>query len=57
MTGKFLSNEDLAGAEKGSRYDKDTLGGKIYHNKFVSDDSLKAIQLIHEAAVRPHSRS
>ncbi|KAG9002387.1 hypothetical protein FRB93_011504 [Tulasnella sp. JGI-2019a] len=52
LSGKFLSSKDTDNAEKGSRFDKDLAGGKIYSRRYVNDDTFQAVKVVHEAAVK-----
>lgn len=51
LTGKFMSREAAARAEKGSRYDRDTGAGKMYSDWYIKDNTFRALEVIDNAAV------
>ncbi|KAG9008400.1 hypothetical protein FRB94_013322 [Tulasnella sp. JGI-2019a] len=54
LSGKFLSLQDANNAEKGSRFDKDLVGGKIYSHWYAHDGVIQAVGVVHKAAVKEH---
>ncbi|KAG9002384.1 hypothetical protein FRB93_011501 [Tulasnella sp. JGI-2019a] len=52
LSGKFLSLKDAETAEKGSRFDKDLPGGKIYSHWYAHDGVIQAVGVVHKAAAK-----